>query len=73
MICRSRNARLSADSRAKAPGIYKALQWAKEAVASGSETNTGNLRDLVSKKIVEAGGVVDYVEVRPAGCGGRRG
>lgn len=59
----SRNARLSPESRSKAPGIYRALQWAQKAVASGAETDTSKIRENVSNAIGEAGGKVDYVEL----------
>ena len=60
----SRNARLSAEARLKAPAIYRALQWAQGAVSSGQHSETSELQAHVAKEIEEAGGKIDYIEVR---------
>ncbi len=60
----SRNARLTPEARGRAPAIYRALQWAQAAVAEGSEKRPAHLREHVVRSIEEAGGKVDYVEVR---------
>ena len=62
--CLSRNARLSAEARLKAPAIYRALQWAQGAVSSGLHSETSKLQAHVAKEIEEAGGKIDYIEVR---------
>jgi pantothenate synthetase len=71
VVLSSRNARLSEDSRRQAPAIYAALQWAAAQVAAGQAREAAALRQAVTARIEEAGGRVDYVEVRlPASqCG----
>ena len=59
----SRNAQLSADERAKASIIYKALREAKIAARNG-ERNAANLAEIIRKTIVsEPLAVIDYVAV----------
>jgi pantoate--beta-alanine ligase len=62
----SRNARLSAEARARAPAIYQALKWARDSSSSGEVTDAKALRDEVERRVAAAGGKVDYVEVRDA-------
>jgi pantoate--beta-alanine ligase len=62
----SRNARLSAESRAKAPAICAALRWARDAARAGEVTDPKQLQEDVAKRVAEAGGAVDYAEVRDA-------
>jgi pantoate--beta-alanine ligase len=62
----SRNARLSAEAREAAPAIYQALKWARDSSASGEVTDPKALRDEVERRVTDAGGKVDYVEVRDA-------
>ena len=72
MAAHSRNARLSAEARRKAPAIYQALQWAQGAVSSGLHTSTSDLQAHVAKEIEEAGGKIDYIEVRGRYSSSRR-
>jgi pantoate--beta-alanine ligase len=63
LACSSRNARLSAEERAAAPVLYRALREAAEAVASGghdSERVRGVMRDRVAAEPLAA---LDYAEV----------
>ena len=60
----SRNLRLSAEDRARAPGVYAALRAAR-ARAQGGETRAagrGGLVEATAEGIEAAGGRVDYVE-----------
>ncbi|KAG1675961.1 hypothetical protein FOA52_014205 [Chlamydomonas sp. UWO 241] len=59
----SRNARLSADARAKAPAIYMALQAAAASVAAGTARAPADVAAQVSAAIEAAGGKMDYVEM----------
>ncbi|WP_448191393.1 pantoate--beta-alanine ligase [Azospirillum sp. sgz301742] len=61
----SRNAYLSADERARAPALYRALTAAAEALAGGAPA--GLALEAVAAGIAEAGfGKIDYVELRDA-------
>jgi len=57
----SRNARLSAQSRAAAPCIHAALIAARDAVASG-ERNAAAVVASVSAAVERGGGAIDYVD-----------
>jgi len=59
----SRNARLSANARARAPAIYQALCAAADIVAEGDATAVADVAAHVSEAIAAAGGKVDYVEL----------
>ncbi|HYG85640.1 MAG TPA: pantoate--beta-alanine ligase [Azospirillum sp.] len=62
----SRNAYLSADERARAPELYRALSEAAEALASGAPA--GLALERASARIAAAGFArIDYVELRDAG------
>ena len=63
-IC-SRNALLSEEDRLKAPCIYKALQWAQQAAASGGTATASSIHHEVYSRIKAGGGEPDYVEVNP--------
>ena len=60
----SRNARLSAESRANALSISKAIKWAEEARAAGQLKEPAGVVEEVKRQIIESGGSIDYVEVR---------
>jgi hypothetical protein len=71
---RSRNARLSPEARQACLAIPRAIQWAEAAVAGAALPGQGQelgglsdpqaVADEVARQIAEAGGKVDYVEVR---------
>jgi pantoate--beta-alanine ligase len=59
----SRNVRLSAEQRAQAPVLYRALTAARTAVENG-ERDAGRLRDMMCAVIADADlAEIDYVEV----------
>jgi pantothenate synthetase len=60
----SRNARLSTESREKALSISRGLVWAERAVLEGAVSQPEQVAAHVRGLIEEAGGSVDYVEVR---------
>jgi hypothetical protein len=60
---RSRNARLSPESRSNALSISAALNWAQQAVVQGEVTQADDIAGTVRQRIAAAGGDVDYVEV----------
>mgnify|MGYP001580215962 CR=1 FL=1 len=59
----SRNRYLDKDQRRRALSIHCGLDAAAQAFANG-EQNAESLVELVKNSIVEAGGTIDYVEVR---------
>ncbi|KAK9809084.1 hypothetical protein WJX72_009131 [[Myrmecia] bisecta] len=59
----SRNALLTPQSRQQAPAIYQSLQWAVNAVAEGEASSAGAIKAEIRRRLADAGGVVDYVEV----------
>ncbi|PNX81807.1 pantoate-beta-alanine ligase-like protein, partial [Trifolium pratense] len=59
----SRNVHLSPEEREKALSINKSLSKAKSAVEDG-QVQCEKLRNLVIQCITEAGGTIDYAEVR---------
>ncbi|GBF96254.1 hypothetical protein Rsub_08799 [Raphidocelis subcapitata] len=61
----SRNARLSAESRAACLAIPRAVKWAEAEVGRGAG-DAGALASEVAARIEAAGGKVDYVELRHA-------
>jgi len=60
----SRNARLSPQSRLAALSINQALNWARHATQQQQLAVAAEVAAEVRQRITEAGGVVDYVEVR---------
>ncbi len=58
----SRNTRLSAEARAQAVAIPRALEGARAAF-DGGERNVGTLLEPVRAKLTAAGGSIDYIEV----------
>jgi pantothenate synthetase len=60
----SRNARLAPEARSQALSISAALRWAQEAVAAGQVASAADVSAAVRQRIADAGGEVDYVEVR---------
>lgn len=58
----SRNAYLSADERARAGCLYRALTWARDQVGAG-EKAAERLRAGMRRICEEAGGVVDYIHI----------
>ena len=63
LACSSRNARLSAEERAAAPVLYRALLDAAEAVTGGGR-DAGRLRRVMADRIgAEPLAVLDYAEV----------
>lgn len=63
LVLRSRNARLSPESRSNALSISEALKWAEGAVAKGEVVQVDDIAGTVRQRIAAAGGDVDYVEV----------
>ena len=55
---------LSEDDKAKAPCIYKALQWAQQAASCGKVNTATSIQHEVFARIKAGGGEVEYVEVR---------
>ncbi|KAI8475061.1 MAG: hypothetical protein J3K34DRAFT_405940 [Monoraphidium minutum] len=63
----SRNARLSDEARAACLAIPRAVQWAEAAVKGpGGASDPAAVAAEVARRITEAGGRVDYVELRDA-------
>ena len=60
----SRNAYLTPTDRAKAPGLYKALQNASVAIRSGMAGHVATT--IAEEELTKAGFLVDYVKVRNA-------
>ena len=54
---------MTSEDRERAPGIYRALQWAHDAAAAGDAVTADDLQNGVRRRIAESGGRVDYVEV----------
>lgn len=61
----SRNNLLTAENRAWAPCIHRALQWAQQAVAADEATTAAQVHAGVRQRVADGGGRVDYVEVGP--------
>ena len=60
---RSRNALLTAEDRARAVCISRALGQARQRACDGAATDAAQLQQQIADAIADGGGQVDYVEV----------
>jgi pantothenate synthetase len=59
---------LTDEDKARAPSIYKALQWAESAAEKDEVILAEQLAAEVRRRIASAGGTIDYVEASPFFC-----
>lgn len=59
----SRNVYLSNEERKEATGLYESLRVAKEALLAGGERNPEKIKAIITKKLSQTSGEIDYIEI----------